>query len=412
MDHPATQPLFGRRLTTEQLVALDCLAAVAYVALLLALRHTSGPPGAAGPDGPSGPAADILAVATGLPVAVRRLWPLPVLATTVVTSLVSVVLGVVTDPFLAVAFALYPVALGGPTPRRLPLAAGALIGLGGMVATEPASPYAYWWLRGPGLIVLGWALIAGAWALGTAVRERRAFAERVARELAERAVTEERMRIARELHDVVAHSIGVIAVKAAVANHVVTTRPEEAGNALRVIETTSRAALQEMRHLLGVLRAEPTGALPDAELRPVPGTAGLAALARTATGAGLRVRLEAPDLDDLPEALGLTVHRVVQEALTNAVRYAAPADCRAVITRDERRLTIEVTDDGGPGRPGAHAPGGGHGPDGGGHGLIGMRERIAVYEGEFAAGPRPEGGFTVRATLPLGPAGAEPGTSR
>ncbi|MFF7560603.1 sensor histidine kinase [Streptomyces pseudovenezuelae] len=404
MDHPKVRPPLGRRLTPAQLIALDCLAALAYVALLLVLRHTRAMPD----DGPTGWGADALVAATGAPVAVRRLWPLPVLVVTVVTSLVAVALGVVTDPFLAVAFALYPVALAGRTPRLLPVAAAALIGLGGMIATEPRSPYAYWWLQGPGLIVLGWASMAGSWALGTAVRERRAYAEHAARELAERAVTEERMRIARELHDVVAHSIGIIAVKAGVANHVVSARPEEAGDALRVIEATSRAALHEMRHLLDVLRSEHTGALTDADLSPVPGTAGLAGLVRGASDAGLHVSLEAPDLGDLPEALGLTVFRIVQEALTNAVKHAAPADCRVVITRDERHVTIDVTDDGNPGRRGTT---GQDGP-GRGHGLIGMRERIAVYDGEFTAGPRPEGGFAVLARLPLDPVGLVRGVDR
>ncbi|MGK3939194.1 signal transduction histidine kinase [Streptomyces canus] len=404
MDHPTVRPPFGRRLTPAQLVALDCLAALAYVSFLLVLRHTPAMPD----DGPTGWGADVLIAATGAPVAVRRLWPLPVFAVTVFTSLAAVALGVVTDPFLAVAFALYPVALTGRTPRRLPVAAAALIGLGGMIATEPRSPYTYWWLQGPGLIVLGWVSMAGSWALGTAVRERRAYAEHAARELAEHAVTEERMRIARELHDVVAHSIGIIAVKAAVANHVVGTRPEEAGDALRVIEATSRAALHEMRHLLDVLRSEHTGALTDADLSPVPGTAGLAGLVRSASDAGLRVSLEAPDLGDLPEALGLTVFRIVQEALTNAVKHAAPADCRVVITRDERHVTIDVTDDGGPARRGSTSQDG----PGRGHGLIGMRERIAVYDGEFTAGPRPEGGFAVLARLPLDSAGLVRGAAR
>jgi signal transduction histidine kinase len=404
MDHPKVRPLLGRRLTPAQLITVDCLAALAYVAFLLVLRHTRALPD----DGPTGWAADARLVATGLPVAVRRPWPLPVFVVTVATSLVAVALGVVTDPFLAVAFALYPVALAGRAQRRLPVAAAALIGLGGMIATEPKSPYAYWWLQGPGLIVLGWASMAGSWALGTAVRERRAYAEDAARELAERAVTEERMRIARELHDVVAHSIGIIAVKAGVANHVVATRPEEAGEALRVIEATSRDALQEMRHLLGVLRSERTGALTDADLSPAPGTAGLAGLVRSASDAGLHVRLEVPELGDLPEALGLTVFRIVQEALTNAVKHAAPADCRVVITRDERHVTIDVSDDGGPARGGAQAQDGA-GP---GHGLIGMRERIAVYDGEFTAGPRPGGGFTVLARLPLDTAALVRGAGR
>jgi signal transduction histidine kinase len=399
MDQRDARPFLGQRLTTTQLVVLDCLAALAYVAILLVLRHTRA---VADPNGLSGWAADALVAATGLPVAVRRLWPLPVFAVTLTGSLVSVGFGAVKDPFFAVVFALYPVALAQAGRHWVPAAAAGVLGMGSLVGTEPRRPYVYWWLEGPGLIGLGWALIAGSWALGTAVRERRAYAARAARELAERAVAEERMRIARELHDVVAHSIGVIAVKAAVANHVVTTRPEEAGDALRVIEATSRDALQEMRHLLGVLRAQNDDVATAADLSPVPGAAGIAGLVLTAAEAGLRVRLDAPELDDLPEALGLTVFRIVQEALTNAVKHAAPADCHVVITRGERDVTIDVTDDGrhrGHGGPDRSPP-----AAGGGHGLIGMRERIAVYDGEFRAGPRPGGGFAVHARLRLDPA--------
>ncbi|MGP3948707.1 sensor histidine kinase [Streptomyces sp. 7N604] len=399
MDRPEARPLFGRQLTAWQLTALDCLAALAYVVLLLVLRHTQTVPEDPRRDLP-GWTADALVVATGLPPAVRRLWPRPALAVTLAMSLASVALGVVKDPFLAVAFALYPIALSRPGQSWVPTAAAGLLGVGGMIGTEPRTPYAYWWLEGPGLILFGWALIAGSWALGTAVRERRRYAARAAAELAERAVAEEQLRIARELHDVVAHSIGVIAVKAAVANHVVTTRPEEASDALRVIENTSRGALQEMRHLLGVLRSEETDGLPPADLSPVPGPAGLTGLARNATDAGLRVEMHVQNLDGVPEALGLTIFRIVQEALTNAVKHAAPAVCRVVVTREAHEVRIDVVDDGR--RGGDHAP-----PSprrGGGHGLIGMRERIAMYDGEFTAGPRSDGGFAVSARLPLGPA--------
>ncbi|MER8223501.1 histidine kinase dimerization/phosphoacceptor domain-containing protein [Streptomyces sp. NPDC094143] len=160
---------------------------------------------------------------------------------------------------------------------------------------------------GPGPLLIGWTLIAGAWALGTAVRGRRAYAARAAEQLTERAVTEERLHIARELHDIVAHSLGIIAVKAAVANHVVATRPEELPDALRVIETTSRSALTEMRHLLGILRSKRTARARRSPRPPSPD--GLSRLAERAELAGLRVHLDIRGADPLPETMGLTVYR-------------------------------------------------------------------------------------------------------
>ena len=237
-----------------------------------------------------------------------------------------------------------------------------------------------------GDILFGVAALGGAWTMGQAVRERRAYAARAAERLARESVTEERLRIARELHDVVAHSVGLIAVKAGVANHVMRTRPQEAHDALRVIETVSRGALVEMRHLLGVLRTDP------ADLVPVSGVEGLPELAERATLAGVTVDLDVRGAAGLPQGVGLSVYRIVQEALTNVVKHAAPARCRVDVEADGRQVRIEVADDG-PGRrtlP-AHAEG---------HGLIGMRERVMMYGGVFEAGPRPGMGFRVFACLP------------
>lgn len=147
--------------------------------------------------------------------------------------------------------------------------------------------------------------------------ERREYAARSAERLARESVAEERLRIARELHDVVAHSVGLIAVKAGVANHVLRSRPEEAHEALRVIETSSRSALVEMRRLLGVLRTEPPG------LGPLPGLAALPELAERTRLAGVAVDLDVRDAGGVPEGVGLSVYRIVQEALTNVVKHAA-----------------------------------------------------------------------------------------
>ncbi|MCP9955830.1 histidine kinase [Actinomadura madurae] len=180
--------------------------------------------------------------------------------------------------------------------------------------------------------------------------------------------------------------MSLIAVKAGVAVHVAEARPEEALDALRVIEATSRSSLAEMRHLLGVLR---TGAA-DAELTPSPGLADLSGLADRAAMAGVHVDLDV-DTGDLPDGVALSAYRIVQEAITNVVKHAAPARCRVRVEADGVRMRIDVTDDG----PGVRVL-----PGGDGHGLIGMRERVMMYGGDFTAGPRPEGGFAVSAAFP------------
>ncbi|MFE0427282.1 sensor histidine kinase, partial [Streptomyces sp. NPDC058953] len=282
----------------------------------------------------------------------------------------------------------------------------AILAIGGCALLVPLrTDLALWWSGGPGLLLLGCAALVGAWELGRAAHERRAFAVRTARQHAQRAVADERLRIARELHDVVTHSIGLIVVRAGVANHVVRSRPEEAHEALRVIEATGRGALTELRHMLGVLRSPVTGERVPAALAPVPGVAGLPALARR-SGA----ELATDGLEGLPAGVGVTVYRIAQEALTNVLRHAGPGTpCRVAVrvgpARDSVLLLVE--DDGPPCRPAPE-----------GHGIAGMRERAAVYGGVLTAGPRDGGGFTVRAELPYAPeepvpaGGAEQGTGR
>ncbi|NRQ38999.1 sensor histidine kinase [Nonomuraea sp. NN258] len=321
-------------------------------------------------------------LALAAPLAVRRLRPRLVFAVVLVVAVAAMVGQVVEAAYLAPAYALYLVALVENDSRWIPTKAVAALALVTVVLlTIAGAPPA--WTQDVGGLFMGFATLALAWTVGRAVRERRRYAER----MTEQAVAEERLRIARELHDVVAHSVGVIAVKAGVANHVIHTRPEEAGDALRVIETASRNALVEMRHLLGVLR---TGDAP--ELTPTPGLSGLDALAVRARQSGVEVELTVSVTGELPDGVELSVYRIVQEALTNVVKHAAPARCRASVTGDGRVVRVEVLDDG-PGR--RTLPGGGTG-----HGLIGMRERVMMYGGDFAAGPRPGGGFAVSATLP------------
>ncbi len=371
---------FARRLSRGQLIVFDCLAGAAVSLFLLTIAARSAAPEWA---------RLALPLALGLPLAVRRLWPRTVFCVVLVPAVAAMALQVTAAAYVAPAYALYTVALtsrrGGRTPSQGVTGLAVAVVAGVAVAGTPAPSTGLF-----GGVMFGVAALVGAWTVGRAVGERRAYAAWTAERLARDAVVGERLRIARELHDVVAHSMGLIAIKAGVANHVVRTRPEEAHDALRVIETESRSALVEMRRLLGVLRADPAGP------GPVPGIAGLPGLAERAGSAGVTVELDVRGADGLPEGVGLSVYRIVQEALTNVVKHAAPGHCRVAVEavggRGGRRVRIEVTDDG---------PGYGTPPsEGEGHGLIGMRERVMLYGGAFEAGPGPGRGFRVAACLP------------
>ncbi|TDC87388.1 sensor histidine kinase [Actinomadura sp. 7K507] len=368
-----------RRLGRRRLIGLDAGAAVLYTLGLLVLPHDTGV---------SAALAVPLAAATGLPLAVRRLWPVPAFLAVLCASTLTLLLGLPWDSFAGAAFALYIVAITRGRRRWVPTpligAVSGVVILAGAIA-GPVN----WQAEFTGRLLLGLAVLGASWALGRVVRERRADTARSARQLADRAVSDERLRIARELHDVVAHSMSLIAVKAGVAVHVAEARPQEALDALRVIETTSRGSLAEMRHLLGVLR---TGGA-DTALTPSPGLADLTGLAERAAMAGVHVDLEV-DTGELPEGVALSAYRIVQEAVTNVVKHAAPARCLVRLQADGFRVRIDVTDDG----PGVRVL-----PGGGGHGLIGMRERVMMYGGDFTAGPRPEGGFAVSAAFPYEP---------
>ncbi|WP_433324333.1 sensor histidine kinase [Spirillospora sp. CA-294931] len=369
--------LHATRLSRRQLIGLDAVASLVYTALFAMITSVRADHALLGL---------LLVALMGPPLAVRRMWPVPVFALVLTSSLVGIVLDLPWDSFIAAAFALYTVASTQPRRRWIPTRAiGVLSGL--VIFSSGFMGPLTWQAREAGLFALGLAVLGAGWTLGRVVRERRAHTERSTRQYAERAVTDERLRIARELHDVVAHSMSLIAVKAGVAVHVAEARPDEALRALGVIESTSRGALTEMRQLLGVLRAEAT----EDELAPAPGLASLDALVENAAMAGVRVDLVLK-VDGLPEGVELSVYRIVQEALTNVVKHAAPAHCRVLIESGRDEVNVQVTDDG----PGTRVlPG-----ETGGHGLIGMRERVMMYGGDFAAGPRAQGGFAVSARLP------------
>jgi signal transduction histidine kinase len=369
-------------LSRAQLVVLDAGAAMAFTALLLTFALSRRHPA---PDVP-GWAVWLVEAGVGLPVAARRRWPVAAFLAAVTASLIAAFLSLQYGYFASAAAGLYLVSLTRHGPARLAArGAGLLAGAAVLAASVAGSR------SGAGTAaVIGVAATAGAWAVGQAVRERRAHLRAETERLAERAVSEERLRIARELHDVVAHSMSLIAVKAGVANHVARSRPEEAVDALRVIEDTSKQALTEMRRLLGVLRTDDTQ---RDELAPAPRLDDLPELAQRAASAGARVALDLRADPDVPAGVSLSAYRIVQEALTNVIRHAAPARCEVTVTARDGEVRIEVVDDG-PGRP---IPPAGHHP---GHGLAGMRERALVCGGEFTAGPLNGSGFQVKARLP------------
>ena len=232
-----------------------------------------------------------------------------------------------------------------------------------------------------------------------AIEERARRAEHTREEEALRRVAEERMRIARELHDIVGHHIALINVQAGVASHVLDTQPEQARLALAHVREAGRSALAELSATVAVLRQ---GDESDAPHEPVPGLGRLPALLETFDRAGLRVsRQDEGEPRNLPTTVDLTAYRVVQESLTNVRKHAGTSAARLRLAYRRDELHIEVEDDG-PG-PGAVPVGGTGGSTvgGTGHGLIGMRERAASVGGSFRAGPGPAGGFRVSVDLPL-----------
>ncbi|MFJ3333172.1 sensor histidine kinase [Streptomyces sp. NPDC086766] len=230
------------------------------------------------------------------------------------------------------------------------------------------------------------------WLLGNSTHQARVHAERLSAERAARAVNAERLRIAREMHDTVAHSIGIIALQAGAAGRVAATRPEAAREAMRAVENEGRRTLAGLRRMLVALRRADEGTGPPEHVMVVAGLDDVERLAATTTAAGVKVEIEVRgERRQLPPDLDLSAFRIVQESVTNVVRHAAAGSCRVTLTYGDGELALEITDEG---------RGRGTGTDTG-FGVAGMRERVALLHGEFSAGPRAEGGFRVAARLPL-----------
>jgi signal transduction histidine kinase len=332
------------------------------------------------------------AIGTCLPLVIRRRYPLICHALQVACAALTR-RQPVTISSLAIFIGVYSVAVYSPWRRFYPI--WLVIGAAIIVILFPESSLSVpSWVS---LLVAGF----GLWLVGSAMRDRqqrgdmleeRALRLERERELSMRvAVADERQRIARELHDVVAHSVSVMVVQAGAARTVLNRQPERAAEALLAVEGSGREALSELRRLLGLL----TDADSEPALSPQPGLDQLDRLVQRVTQAGLRVDVRIDGIPrPLPPGLDLTAYRIIQEALTNALKYAGGARTEVRVGYEECELRLTVLDSGGPVS---------NGTAGAGRGLMGMHERVAVYGGELEAGRRPEGGFAVRARLPLEP---------
>jgi signal transduction histidine kinase len=335
----------------------------------------------------------LVALATSLPFLRRRTHPVPVLAIVMVASVVGIALvhprQAAFEPFLALVLAFY--GLGAHDERIAPFAAALTAGLGsGLVLVVVG-----WSTAGNGLPTAVWA--ASAWVVGRMIRSWRSRAaelERANRVLQEQrelqaraAVTVERGRIARELHDVIAHNVSMIVVQAGAASRVLEGAQPDVRAALAAIEQTGRETVDEMRSLLGVLRRADDGLA----LAPQPGLDALDALVAQVREAGLPVELAIEGTPSaLPPGIDLSAYRIAQEALTNALKHAGDARASVTVRYSAESVELEIRDDGA-----------GTGAGGGtGHGLIGMRERVALWGGKLHVG-RERGGWVVHATLPV-----------
>jgi signal transduction histidine kinase len=341
-----------------------------------------------------------------LPLIVRRRWPIPVLvvtlaATTLHASLAPTEAGLTES--LGSLVALFTVAEHYERRISIPAALVVLAAFGLLLVTKAGVPAVLSSLVQTELIVLvAWAL--GDWAqtrrrYGSAIAETARLEAATAEIRADRARQEERERIARELHDIVTHHVSVMVIQAGAAQTALERHPEQTRTALEAIERTGRAALVDMRRMLGIL-GQASADAGDAGRQPMPDLQRLGALVDEVRAAGLPVELaiegDAPALD---AGVALTVYRVIQEALTNTLKHATGARATVHLRYTPEAVEVEVSDVGGHGQRDLGEAGSG------GHGIVGMRERVAVFGGTLEAGPR-TGGYAVTARLPLTPSDA------
>jgi signal transduction histidine kinase len=357
-----------------------------------------------------------LVIALAVPVVFRRAYPVAAFAAAIAVGALQVLINSKPNPTdLAIVILLYT--LAAYTPRRISITGLAICLAGSAAAVLRWMPdrLSMW-----DSLLIGSIMFAGpsliAWVFGDSMRYRRAYytnlEDRAARLEAERdaqaqiAAAAERARIARELHDVVAHNVSVMVVQADGASYALGSDPDRARQALAAISATGRQALAEMRRMLGVLRRDEDGTEPGRA--PLPGIGQLGELLEQTRATGLAVSFTVEGVPQpLPDGAALAAYRIVQESLTNTRKHGGPRATAEVTLRYlEDALLLRITDDG---RGAAAAS------DGAGHGLTGMRERVAVYGGWVQAGPCPSGGYHVAALLPLvapAPPAAYPDASR
>ncbi len=335
-------------------------------------------------------AAALLVLLSALVLIWRRRAPVAVLVLSLAAALAFTCLGyvngaVMLNPIVAV----YTVAVSCTVRQAVALSLLTIAAvMGASAAFDPLGS------TGGGFVVIPLVVVAALF-LGLWVASRNAYARREGEEQARRAVDAERLRIARELHDVVAHTMATINVQAGVAGHVIESRPEQAADALGAIKQASKEGLRELRGILNVLRQadehDPTA--------PAPRLAQLGALIEGIERAGLPATLTVRgDASQLSPTVETAAYRIVQESLTNALRHAGPTTAAVTLSYVDTDLELEILD-----RGDGASPGAGHGASlGAGHGIAGMRERAAAAGGTLDAGPRPGGGFRVVARLPLG----------
>ena len=340
----------------------------------------------------------VLAVVVALPVGLRRRDPPGALILALAGCSVIVAVGgeINRGAFLPLAFVLFTVAA---TCKRSVAITGLIASLALLVVQALILSVSG---RGSGPATGVALILIIVWMIGISVQQRRSYTARVREQVATAAVTEERLRIARELHDVVAHSMTVVAVQAGFGEYVFEQEPAEARAALGAIQRVTTEALADMQRLLGVLRqseAADAGSAEPLQLTPAPGLADLDRLVTTTAGAGVHVEVAGDgSRSDIPAAIDQSAFRIVQEALTNVVKHSGASCCQVSVRREDGDLCVEITDPGGHER----VPSGGNGPAGGaGHGIVGMRERVSLCGGAFSAGPLPGQGFRVAARFPL-----------
>ncbi|MDR8413197.1 histidine kinase [Nonomuraea sp. 3-1Str] len=392
MHHDPPRPPLTQRLPPGARTALTwCAVAVFALVLFVTLLNQDRDVH------PEAPAAAAAAAVMALPLAGSRRRPSAVLAVLLAEIPVATAAGVMADriwPVFLAADILTGLVTAGRARR-----AGVVAAVAALAVQQAAWQFDLW--RGghralaPGFVGLTLVLALGvlvAWLAGTSIRQRREYGRALRAHATAEAVTAERLRIARELHDMVAHSIGVIAIQAGAGARVMDAEPAKAREALTAIETTSRETLRGLRSLLGVLRRpEPR----PAEPAPFAGLADLDAVVAMTAAAGVRVDVRwSGERRPLPAAVDRSAFRIVQEAVTNVVRHAGVARCAVSIDFRDEELRVEIVDAG-------HGPAPAAPPGGGGYGIAGMRERVALLDGDLSAGPRPGGGFRVAARLPV-----------